>query len=82
MHNHRVCFVDDDALPDGTDWCLVQDGDLNIAFIKEGADLALVLCEAWTAFHRKVFLPRPRDEWAALLPPVIPKQISPAQATC
>ena len=67
MRNHIVKFVDDNALPDGMDWALAQDGDLNVVFIKSGADLGLALCEAWTVFHRNVTtvpepapVPRPR----------------------
>lgn len=61
MRNHQVRFVQDEALPDGMDWVLAQAGERNIVFIKESADLGLVLCEAWTVFHQNVtVVPEPR----------------------
>lgn len=61
MRNHRVVMVDDSALPDYMDWVLAQDGDMNVVFIKESADLANAFCEVWTVFHRAVaVVPAPR----------------------
>jgi len=51
VKNHRVEFVDDAALPDGTDWVLAREGDVNFLFVRESATLGDVLSEAWVAFH-------------------------------
>lgn len=68
MRNHIVKFVDEDAMPEGVDWALAQAGEMNVVFIREGADLALVLCEAWTAFHRNMTTPRTPEPEPARVP--------------
>ena len=54
MRNHQVIIVENDALPEGMNWALVEGGGRYAVFIKEGADMALAFCEAWTTFHRRM----------------------------
>lgn len=51
MQTYAVAYLEEDALPQGTDWVFIDQGQTLIFAVKERAVSAELLAEAWGTFR-------------------------------
>lgn len=61
MHNYRVVFVSDHALPEGQAWAMVDHEGTTYCVFKQAHLTPNVVEEAWAAYRILTSLPTPRQ---------------------